>query len=156
MSDQRTIYIHEVADVINELVDTWTTEVVLAVEDAQNSTIEGAKRYIKKETSKLYYGGKKPYIDCYTNKKVGQHTRALWNRKYALSHLLEDGHASYNQFGGPYEVKNRVPDTTANKNAKRTSSSLTTRYDSYDETLEDYVKESYIKFIRKKVGGIKI
>lgn len=157
MSSDRTVYIYEVADVINDIVDKWSTEVIVKLEEAQNSTINGSRNYAKRETTTLSYSDKKPYIKCYTNRKVGEHARALWNRKYQLSHLLEDGHKVVTKKGGePKKIKdeNRVPDTTKNHNKKVTSSMLTSSYDTFDETLEDYVKKKYIYFIKKKLGGI--
>lgn len=155
MSNQRTIYMYEIADVVNEMIDVWTNETLVKLDEAQNETINGARNYAKRETTKLKYGNKKPYINCYSNRKAGDHARALWNRKYSLSHLLEDGHKVYNQSGGPYPIKNdnRVMDTTSNRNAKVTSSMETTQYDMFDETFEDYVKDKYIKKIIQKLGG---
>lgn len=155
MSDTRTIYVYEIADVVNDIVDKWSTDVIIKLEEAQNSTINGARGYAKKDTTKLRYSDKKPYINCYSNRKAGEHARALWNNKYYLSHLLEDGHIVKNQYGGPYTINSskRVPDTTDHKNAKVTSDTETTQYDMFDDTLEDYVKKKYIEFIKKKLGG---
>ena len=153
----RTIEVWQIADTVNEYVTTWTAAVVSLIDRAQVKTIKDAKAFAKKETPESSKSGstnkkdENPYIDLYVQRSSSrQHWRALWNKKYPLSHLLEDGHEVHNQSGGPYEIKNRVADTTANKNAKVTSSDETTQFDMWDETFEDFdVEKVYVDYIKE-------
>lgn len=161
----RNVPLDQLVPTLNNLIKEWSAEVVTLIEEAQDESIEVARKGIKKMTPPK--SGRKVtdddgnlknakyYINCYSIKRnvVSDHSSTLYNRKYPLSHLLEDGHEVYNQYGGPYPINRR---TAKNRpNAKVDSNMLTTKFEMWELEGEpasvDYVHRA-IKKIRK-LGG---
>lgn len=94
----------------------WKVEVDLTLEDACDATIKNSRKHIKEKTKTSGMGvsnrylnqPSKQYVNCFVTRKPDRKRRflrVLWNKQYRLSHLLEDGHDSYNQFNSPNSKK---------------------------------------------------
>ena len=120
----------DLASVLVSEIEDWQQEVNGNLEDAADTTIKESKKIIQelsKSTVTRRKGGAKHYRSMFTTRKPKKLKRVLWNKKYPLSHLLEDGHYVYNQFGGPYNIN---PD-----NSKYgTSGQITHHFDMWEDT----------------------
>lgn len=94
----------EIAAILNEFVD----EEKEIIESVYESVADDTRRMVT-ETSKAKFKGEGEYARGWEVKQTGNLRRGetqlvVCNPKhYRLTHLLEKGHASMNQYGGPYK-----------------------------------------------------
>lgn len=91
---------------IDKTLGQYTTEVEAQLSLAIDETAKETIKKIRKDTPRLK-NAEKPYRSQYylypRGNKVeyhnGEYTKTLHNKKYQLSHLLEDGHKVYSRAG---------------------------------------------------------
>lgn len=135
----------ELSDALLTEIGSWQKSAFTDLQDSVKESATEAKKKImelSKSTVNRRSGGTKHYRSCFTTRKTGDLEQTLWNRKYPLSHLLEDGHQVYNQYGGPYAINPR--------NSKYGTSGTTTHeFDMWEETEKHTEKYLYDKVISK-------
>lgn len=93
---------------IKKELDNYKKDVYGALVETCEEGIKEAKKEIVRDLDTMQKGKKselgKHYRSTFTTRKKGDLSRILWNKKYQLSHLLENGHFVYNQYGGAYEI----------------------------------------------------
>lgn len=115
--------ISKLDDVLKKELDEWSIQTTIKLSDAVLDTTIKASNEIKNITPKRANHTKgKNYRDCFKvkpnrSKNKNLLERTLWNEKYQLSHLLEDGHKVYTRLGkktdpnakkiGPLDIKKR-------------------------------------------------
>lgn len=108
MASNEYINLSNLGDVITKELEKFEKDVYGAMVETCEESIKEAKKEIKRDYDAVKIGKssrKKPYRSTFTTRKKGDLSRILWNKQYPLSHLLENGHYVYNQYGGPYEIK---------------------------------------------------
>ena len=116
------------------IVDQWDaimSEFVLAVNEG---CADEAER-ICKDGKKSIKAKVIPYRDI-----LDGYGCKLWNKQYQLSHLLEDGHTSHNQWvkEGGYTIRHRH---TTGPDPKVDSNKTTSYYKMWDRTEKELVDE---------------
>lgn len=99
-------------DVILQELDEFDKSVHVALVETCDEGIKEAKKNIQKDLKSLMKGtmeDRKHYRSSFITRKQSDLSRILWNTQYQLSHLLEDGHYVYNQFGGAYDIHPQWP-----------------------------------------------
>lgn len=156
----------------NEIVSRlkeWKVDVDIVCEDASDATIKNAKKHIKQITktsgmgvSHMYKNDPtKQYVNCYVTRKPDRRRkflRALWNKQYQLSHLLEDGHDSYNQYNQPgnKNFRDNLPRPYTIKRSKFPSSigkKHTHEFSVWEET-EKWTGDSYYRSVKKRLENL--
>lgn len=97
--------------VLEKELKDYEERVYSAVVETCEEGIKEAKKEIQKEledSMKKVAKGAGHYRSSFTTRKKSDTHRILWNKKYQLSHLLEDGHYVYNQYGGPYPIHSTI------------------------------------------------
>lgn len=97
--------ISSLPDEIKKQVEKYGDEIHELLSAICDEGVKKAKKEIEEFSDDLEQG-EGHYRSMFTRRKKGDLNRILWNKKYTLSHLLENGHLVYNQYGGPYEIKN--------------------------------------------------
>lgn len=96
------------SDAIVKELKEWQGNVEQIMIDTCEESIKEAKKEIVREFDTIKKGkrqdGEKRYRSSFTTRKKNNLSRILWNKQYQLSHLLEDGHYVYNQYGGAYDI----------------------------------------------------
>lgn len=159
-----TITLDQFAGEINKLIGEWKVDVEITLEDASDSAINVSKHYIKNITkeSGMNHSRKKKankrYVNCFTTRKPNRNKkflRALWNREYRLSHLLEDGHDSYNQYNTPgnKHYRDYLPRPYTIHTSKFPDSIGRTHTHSFGvwEKTEKYMGVAYYKTVKKSL-----
>lgn len=163
----KTIPLDKLGTELNNVIKGWTADVIVMVEEAQDEAIVNARKDIKTMTPPKG-SQKRPYINCYSIRRnvISEHSTTLYNTKYQLSHLLEDGHEVRNQLsdkpkndgsGENYPHTWRIHTRTAANisNAKVDDEMHTTKFEMWENegtpAAEDYIKRSLSKI--KKLGG---
>lgn len=111
----------QLSNAIKEQLDEYRVEVHAVMVEVCEDGIKFAKQEIKQDLDDVQKGkGRKSkrYRSTFTTRKINDTERILWNRQYPLSHLLEDGHFVYNQYGGPYDIKKSKYGTTGDHTKK--------------------------------------
>lgn len=154
--------------VLQKELKDYEERVYSAVVETCEEGIKEAKREIEKDLKDLRKGRKedgKHYRSSFVTRKKSDTSRFLWNREYQLSHLLEDGHHVYNQYGGPYEIHPEYPlyfgykgiPTTLPKKPKiygsywGTSGKVTHKFGAWDKTEKhtaDFVEKELLKKLK--------
>ena len=81
---------------MKELLDTFDHHVQEVVEDAAKESAKECVQKLKATSPKRPGGGS--YARSWTSKKLAKGW-VVYNKEYQLTHLLENGHASANQYG---------------------------------------------------------
>lgn len=160
----KTVDISQIGDAIWEEIEKWDKECNIKFSDSVLETTKEARNEIKKSTPKL--DGKKSgkhYIDSYQikpnqNKNDIQMERVLWNKKYQLSHLIEDGHLVYTRLGrkedinarkiGPLTIKKRSA-INGNTFTVFSDNKHTAKFNIWKHT-KDYASEKLVESIKQK------
>lgn len=96
------VSIDDFAEAINEMLDGYSDDVlnalVEATDEVAKQTVTELKQTSPKQTSPKQTGGK--YAKSWTKQKAKRTTLSatstVYNRRYQLTHLLENGHATRN------------------------------------------------------------
>lgn len=84
------------------LLDEINAEIDAELQEAIHAGGKAARSYARSNSPKRS-GKYARSFSLSTNDKDGHHTAVVSNRKFwMLTHLLDDDHKSYNQYGGPY------------------------------------------------------
>lgn len=107
----------QLSDAIKNKLSEYQAEVYSTMTEVCESGIKFAKDEIVRDIKLIQKGngrkdGSKRYRSTFTTRKKSDTERILWNKQYPLSHLLENGHYVYNQYGGPYNIKKSKYGTT--------------------------------------------
>lgn len=97
---------------IEKELEEYSAKVYVAAVETCNEGIKESRRYINQEMVSIMKGkteDRKHYRSSFSTHKKGDLSRVLWNKQYQLSHLLEDGHYVYNQYGGNYDIHPEWP-----------------------------------------------
>ena len=89
---------------MQELLDEYSETVEEVVEDAAKTTAKECVNELKNTSPK----GPRGYARSWTSKKHDGGWVVYNKEHYRLTHLLENGHYSYNQFGGSYRRVNGI------------------------------------------------
>ena len=81
---------------MKELLDTFDHHVQEVVEDAAKESAKECVQKLKATSPKRPGGGS--YARSWTSKKLAKGW-VVYNKEYQLTHLLENGHVSANQYG---------------------------------------------------------
>lgn len=81
---------------MKELLDTFDHHVQEVVEDAARESAKECVQKLKATSPKRPGGGS--YARSWTSKKLAKGW-VVYNKEYQLTHLLENGHVSANQYG---------------------------------------------------------
>lgn len=154
---------------IEDRLKEWKVDIDLVCEDACNATIKNARKHIKEKTrssgmgvsNRLKDNKAEQYVNCYVTKKPDRNRRflrALWNKQYQLSHLLEDGHDSYNQFNkiGSKDFDANRPRPYTIKHTKFPSSIGKTHTHSFKlwEETEEWTSESFFRSVKTRLENL--
>lgn len=105
----------EIADAIY----SYGVAVEVASEEAVDKAAKQTKNFMKRKNvtperkeSERKNGDPKAYRTLFKvysprKKRKDYHWRVVGNKHYRLDHLLQDGHLSYNQYGGPYVIDDK-------------------------------------------------
>lgn len=100
------ISLGDVQKYLNKYVKEISYKTDIALEKAVEQTSKNARQHIKEKTivdiRPPYNRG--VYVKSYRTNKLDTYSRRLRNEEYRLSHLLEKGHMSANQFGKNYTI----------------------------------------------------
>ncbi|MBQ0111921.1 MAG: hypothetical protein KBT03_02215 [Bacteroidales bacterium] len=99
-------------DVLRQELDDFNKSVHVAMVETCDEGIKEARKEIIRDLDTLQKGkieDRKHYRSSFTTRKKNDLSRILWNKQYQLSHLLEDGHYVYNQYGGSYNIHPDYP-----------------------------------------------
>lgn len=119
MATKGTISLDKFSDEVVSILNEWKVDVDLACEKGADKTINSMRDHIKRKTKKDVETSQRnknnpsaQYVNCFVTRKPrrgskNKFLRALWNKQYQLSHLLEDGHDSYNQWNKTPELARR-------------------------------------------------
>ena len=114
------------AQTLEDLFDDIEKNLLEALDDSEEKAVEICRRErpVLKAAFKEHIeqpSKNRPYVNFFYTKKLsdeyGTYGCRLSNRKYPLSHLLEDGHVIKNQYGGPYENRRGLNRSASYANA---------------------------------------
>lgn len=112
MSVKKTVDVKHIDKAFEEIFNTYSFKMQQELQKAVDNGGREYRKYIKEkyeedEAQKIepyYKHRQKSYKTLFATKSMGTLARRLKNTDYRLSHLLENGHEVYNQYGGPYEI----------------------------------------------------
>lgn len=102
MSENKRVKPGELADAISGIIQTYSDEVVDALPDIVKEISKETVKDLQKRASVFKGNGK--YKKSFKSKKIASASRSgtsytIYSDEYWLTHLLEYGHASANQYG---------------------------------------------------------
>lgn len=153
--------IEKFADVLASEIGEWTVKLNQEFEKVIKRSGTKYIQEAKKKTPTWDNEVGKQYINCFINKKTSNPlVRIIWNKKYQLSHLLENGHYVYNRKGRKKNLKSRVSGKYTIKHSKypesigkKTTKSFGMWSNAADE-IEKYMEEQIKKAVKEINGGI--
>lgn len=99
-------------EAIRKELDNYKKDVYGAMVETCDEGIKESRKFIQKDMVSIMKGkteDRKHYRSSFTTRKKNELSRILWNTQYQLSHLLEDGHYVYNQYGGAHDIHPNWP-----------------------------------------------
>lgn len=107
MKTKTVISLGSVEKVLKDYVDEISHLTDMALQEAVEKTSKDSKKHIRDYTKshliKSSYN-RGLYVKSFKTNKLTSISQRLSDKEYRLDHLLEHGHKSRNQFGGPYVV----------------------------------------------------
>lgn len=146
-----TIAIEDLGKEVNAILRQYSLEMEKEMENVIKEEGKKAQQYIKEYYKSINIDtstktSRKKYINCFRTKSLGKYARELRNTKYQLSHLLESGHKSANQYGKNYAIKRSKYGTKGKK---------TIAYKMWDKTTE-YVEDDFPKMVKERALKVKL
>lgn len=144
---------------IEDLLDSIEKNLLDAVDESEMKAVEICRR--ERPVLKAQFQAHieqpsqtKPYVNYFATRRLsdeyGVYGCRLFNRKYPLSHLLEDGHVIKNQYGGPWQNKKGMNRSASYAKAagwstkgRSQSSSTTVGWTLWKPEAEKMTKEFY-------------
>lgn len=143
MKKEHIITVDKLYSTVKEIFTEYEREVQKVTDETIKEVASEGRKYIKDLTISLLNEPSK-YQNCFRTQK-STNGRIIKNTRYQLSHLLEDGHISANQYGRGYTIYRSKYGTVGKK----------TKNFKMWETTEEMLRKEFPEKLEKNISNIK-